>query len=118
MAAGFLLEKAAAGVMQKAEVLDGDTDQSFLNAVAVMPLFARSVAAELREASDQVGEPTLAAVWLGTHLRHWEMCLSPSAVSCSLPIMKLVCVAHIKFAVRGVCSSRQFPSILDTMQAS
>lgn len=42
--------------VQKAEVLDGDTDQSFLNAVAVIPLFARSVAAELREASDQVGE--------------------------------------------------------------
>ena len=33
------------------------TDDSFRNAVSVMPLFARSVAAELREASDQVGEP-------------------------------------------------------------
>ena len=32
-----------------------ETHQSFQNAVAVMPLFARSVAAELREASDQVG---------------------------------------------------------------
>lgn len=47
----------ASWCLQKAEVLDGDTDQSFLNAVAVMPLFARSVAAELREASDQIGEP-------------------------------------------------------------
>ena len=55
----YSLVKAAATVMQKAEVLDGDTDQSFLNAVAVIPLFARSVAAGLREASDQVGELTL-----------------------------------------------------------
>lgn len=51
--------------MQKTEVLDGDTDQSFLNAVAVIPLFARSVAAELREASDQVGElhPVSCCAW-------------------------------------------------------
>ena len=40
--------------IQKDEVLD-EGDQSFQNAVAVLPLFARSVAAELREASDQVG---------------------------------------------------------------
>ena len=42
---------------QKDEVFNEATDDSFRNAVAVMPLFARSVAAELREASDQVGEP-------------------------------------------------------------
>ena len=40
--------------MQKDEVYNEQTD-IFQNAVAVMPLFARSVAAELREASDQVG---------------------------------------------------------------
>lgn len=42
--------------LQKDEVYNEATDDSFRNAVAVMPLFARSVAAELREASDQVGE--------------------------------------------------------------
>ncbi len=41
--------------LQKDEVFNEETHQSFQNAVAVMPLFARSVAAELREASDQVG---------------------------------------------------------------
>lgn len=44
-------------LVQKDEVFNEVTDDSFRNAVAVMPLFARSVAAELREASDQVGKP-------------------------------------------------------------
>ena len=43
-------------ISQKDEVFNEATDDSFRNAVAVMPLFARSVAAELREASDQVGK--------------------------------------------------------------
>ena len=47
--------------MQKDEVFDEQVD-SFQNSVAVMPLFARSVAAELREASDQVGRPCLMPV--------------------------------------------------------
>ena len=34
-----------------------DSDTFFRNAVAVMPHFARSVAAQLRQASDRVGEP-------------------------------------------------------------
>lgn len=55
-----MLNQAAvslSSLMQKDEVFNEATDDSFRNAVAVMPLFARSVAAELREASDQVGEP-------------------------------------------------------------
>ncbi len=51
----FLPALVAALAGQKDEVLNEETHQSFQNAVAVMPLFARSVAAELREASDQVG---------------------------------------------------------------
>ena len=43
-------------LLQKDEVFNEVTDDSFRNAVAVMPLLARSVAAELREASDQVGK--------------------------------------------------------------
>ncbi|DBB05437.1 TPA: hypothetical protein ACH3X1_012401 [Trebouxia sp. C0004] len=53
---------AYSAVRLKDEVFNEQTRQSFQNAVAVMPLFARSVAAELREASDQVGayqEPPL-----------------------------------------------------------
>lgn len=34
-----------------------DSDTFFRNAVAVMPHFARSVAAQLRQVSDRVGEP-------------------------------------------------------------
>jgi len=51
----FLPASFAVLAGQKDEVLNEETHQSFQNAVAVMPLFARSVAAELREASDQVG---------------------------------------------------------------
>jgi len=51
----FLPASFAAVARQKDEVFNEQTHQSFQNAVAVMPLFARSVAAELREASDQVG---------------------------------------------------------------
>ncbi|KAL3161302.1 hypothetical protein ABBQ38_009658 [Trebouxia sp. C0009 RCD-2024] len=53
---------AYSAVRLKDEVFNEATDDSFRNAVAVMPLFARSVAAELRDASDQVGayqEPPL-----------------------------------------------------------
>ncbi len=62
----YSLLSSAAFARQKDEVLNEETHRSFQNAVAVMPLFARSVAAELREASDQVGRhwPVLpASIW-------------------------------------------------------
>ena len=60
--------------LQKDEVYNEATDDSFRNAVAVMPLFARSVAAELREASDQVGEPGRVRSPLSSmHLQHADL---------------------------------------------
>ena len=78
--------------VQKAEVLDGDTDQSFLNAVAVIPLFARSVAAELREASDQVGElyPCRKSVFSPRLCRHYIVLADVYAAQALLLCLLLV----------------------------
>lgn len=71
-------------LMQKDEVFNEATDDSFRNAVAVMPLFARSVAAELREASDQVGEPhrLLSALHAAQH----AMQLVPQQIKACTPL--------------------------------
>ncbi len=71
----FLVFVAKKGALQKDEVFNEEMNQSFQNAVAVMPLFARSVAAELREASDQVGRHYHLS-WHGQHIIYLLHCLA------------------------------------------